>query len=253
MTAPVPGLGSDHGGIFSVGMSTNILAAREFYSGRLDAMESQPYECEEFADLQAGVASGREVLNQPVPPIVYGFKGFLAVIEDIEGLDLKRQQPPTSIDMRLLVSIDNTEGLLAMGALFSPELAALNIEPNGEPVKLEMGQIAALGLTVHIAMTDSAIALSVGDGIEDKLGDMLQAKVSDPSPFMTFDMDAARYYSFIGDAMLADGGGMDAMPELREATQAIMDMARESFSRLSITVDFTEHGIELQSTVHLTQ
>ena len=253
MTAPVPGLGSDHGGIFSVGMSTDILAAREFYSGRLDAMESQPYECEEFADLQAGVASGREVLNQPVPPIVYGFKGFLAVIEDIEGFDLKRQQPPTSIDMRLLVSIDNTEGLLAMGALFSPELAALNIEPNGEPVKLEMGQIAALGLTVHVAMTDSAIALSVGDGIEDKLGDMLQAKVSDPSPFMTFDMDAARYYSFIGDAMLADGGGMDAMPELREATQAIMDMARESFSRLSITVDFTEHGIELQSTVHLTQ
>ena len=253
MTAPVPGLGSDHGGIFSVGMSTDILAAREFYSGRLDAMESKPYECEEFADLQAGVASGREVLNQPVPPIVYGFKGFLAVIEDIEGLDLKRQQPPTSIDMRLLVSIDNTEGLLAMGAMFSPELAALNIEPNGEPVKLEMGQIAALGLTVHVAMTDSAIALSVGDGIEDKLGDMLQAKVSDPSPFMTFDMDAARYYSFIGDAMLADGGGMDAMPELREATQAIMDMASESFSRLSITVDFTEHGIELQSTVHLTQ
>ena len=253
MTAPVPGLGSDHGGIFSVGMSTNILAAREFYSGRLDAMESKPYECEEFADLQAGVASGREVLNQPVPPIVYGFKGFLAVIEDIEGLDLKRQQPPTSIDMRLLVSIDNTEGLLAMGALFSPELAALNIEPNGEPVKLEMGQIAALGLTVHVAMTDSAIALSVGDGIQDKLGDMLQAKVSDPSPFMTFDMDAARYYNFIGDAMLADGGGMDAMPELREATQAIMDMARESFSRLSITVGFTEHGIELQSTVHLTQ
>ena len=46
---------------------------------------------------------------------------------------------------------------------------------------------------------------------------------------------------------------MDAMPELREATQAIMDMASESFSRLSITVDFTEHGIELQSTVHLIQ
>ena len=253
MTAPVPGLGGDHGGIFSIGMSTDILAAREFYSGRLDAMESKPYECEELTDLQAGVAGGRELLNQPVPPIVYGFKGFLAVIEGIEGLDLKTQQPPTSIDMRLLVSMDNVEGLLAMGAMFSPELAALNIEPNGEPVKLEMGQIAALGQTVHVAMTDSAIALSVGDGIEVKLGDMLQASVSDPSPFMTFDMDAARYYNFIGDAMMADGGGMDTMPELLEATRAIMDMARKSFSRLSITIDFTEHGIELNSTVHLTR
>ena len=253
MTGSVPGLGSDQGGIFSMGMSTDLLAAREFYSGRLDAMELQPYECEEFSDFQAGVAAGREILNQPVPPIVYGFKGFLAVIEDIEGLDLQQQQPPTSIDMRLLVSMDNVEGLLAMGAMFSPELAALNIEPNGEPVKLEMGQIAALGQTVHVAMTDSAIALSVGEGTEDKLGDMLDASVSDPSPFMTFEMDAARYYNFIGDAMMADGGGMDSMPELQEATQAMMDMAKESLSRLSITVDFTERGIELNSTVHLTQ
>jgi len=253
MTGPVPGLGSDQGGIFSVGMSTDFLAAREFYSGRLDAMESQPYECEEFSDFQAGIAAGREILRQPVPPIVYGFNGFLAVIEDIEGLDLQNQQPPTSIDMRLLVSIDNAEGLVAMGAMFSTELATLGLEPNGDPVKLEMAQIAAMGQTVHVAMTDSAIALSVGDGTEDKLGDMLHARVSDPSPFMTFDMDAARYYSFIGDAMMADGGGMDAMPELQEATRAMMDMARESISRLSITVDFTQHGIELKSTVYLTQ
>jgi len=254
MTGSVPGLGSDQGGIFSIGMSTDLMAAREFYAGRLDAMEADPYDCEEFSDLQAGVAAGREVLNQPVPPIVYGFKGFLAVIEDIEGLDLKNEIPPTSIDMRLLVSMDNVEGLLAMGAMFSPELAALNIEPNGEPVKLEMGQIAAMGQTVHIAMTDAAIAVSVGEGTEDRLKDMLAAGVNVPSPFMTFEMDAARYYSFIGDAMLADGGAnMDSMPELMEAAQAMMDMAQETLSRLAITVDFTEHGIELNSTVHLTQ
>jgi len=254
MTGPVPGLGSDQGGLFSMGMSTDLLAARDFYAGRLDAMEADPYECEEIFDFQATVAAGREILAQPVPPVAYGFKGFLAVVEDIEGLDLQNEIPPTSIDMRLLVSIDNAEGLLAMGAMFSPELAALDLEPDGEPVRLEMGQLAALGQTVHIAMTDDAIAVSVGEGTEDRLGAMLAASVNDPSPFMAFEIDAARYYDSIGDAMMTDGAGdIESMHELQEAMQAMMNMAKESLSRLSITVDFTEHGIELNSTVHLTQ
>lgn len=252
LTGPVPGLGGDHGGIFSMGMSTDILAAREFYSERLDELESNPYECEELSEMQAGVAQGRQILDQPVPPIVYGFNGFLAVIEDIVGLDVRKQQPPTSIDMRLLVSMDNAEGLLAMGAMFSPELAALNIELDGKPVKLEMGQIAAMGQTVHIAMTDSAVAISVGEGTEARLSEMLAASVSEPSPFMTFDMDAARYYEFIGDAMMADQD-LQSQPELQESVQAMFAAIQDGVSRVSITVDFTEHGIELNSTVSLTQ
>jgi len=252
MTGPVPGLGSEQGGIFSLGMSTDLMAAREFYSGRLDAMEADPYECEDLAELQYGIAAGREMLNQPLPPIVYGFKGFLAVVEDIEGLDLQNEIPPTSIDMRLLVSMDNVEGLIAMGAMFSPELAALNIEPNGEPVKVEMGQLAAMGQTVHVAMTDDAIAVSVGEGTEARLGEMLQADINDPAPFVAFEMDAARYYSFVSDAMMS-GGDMDTMPDVRDATQAMLDAVSKTVSRMSLAIDFNEHGIELDSTVTLTQ
>ena len=252
LTGPVPGLGSDQGGIFSLGMSTDLMAAREFYAGRLDVMEANPYECEDLAEFKDGIAAGREMLNQPLPPIVYGFKGFLAVVEDIEGLDLQNEIPPTSIDMRLLVSMDNVEGLIAMGAMFSPELASLNIEPNGEPVKVEMGQLAAMGQTVHVAMTDDAIAVSVGEGTEARLGEMLQADINDPAPFVAFDMDAARYYSFVSDAMMS-GADMDTMPEIRDATQAMLDAVSKTVSRMSLTIDFNEHGIELDSTVTLTQ
>ena len=80
LSAPVPGLGSEQGALVSFGMSLDPLAAREFYSSQLDAMEAEPYQCELFAELQEGVVKGREVLNQPIPPMVYGFRGFLAVI-----------------------------------------------------------------------------------------------------------------------------------------------------------------------------
>lgn len=252
MTGLVPGLGNEQGGILSLGMSVDLLAAREFYSGRLDAMEADPYECEELAEVQYGIMAGREMLNQPLPPIVYGFKGFLAVVEDIEGLDLQNEIPPTSIDMRLLLSMDNVEGLIAMGAMFSPELASLNIEANGEPVKVEMGQLAAMRQTVHAAMTDDAIAVSVGEGTEARLSEMLQADINEPAPFVAFEMDAARYYSFISDAMIS-GDDPEAMPEIQDATKAMLDAISESISRMSLAVNFSEHGIEIDSTVTLTQ
>ena len=57
-----------------------------------------------------------------------------------------------------MLAIDNPEGLLAMGTMFSPELAALDLGPDGVPVRLDMAQIAATGNTVHLAMSDSATA-----------------------------------------------------------------------------------------------
>lgn len=252
LTSPVQGLGSDQGGIFSMGMSMNLLAAREFYAERLDALESDPYQCEDLADIQDGVAQGRQFLSQPVPPIVYGFKGFLAVVENIEGLDIQKQQPPTSIDMRLLLSMENAEGLLAMGAMFSPELASLDIEPDGKPVKLELGQLAAMGQTVHAAMTDAAIAVSVGNGPEQRLSGMLSAEVANPSPFVTFEMDAARYYQFVGEAMMANQD-QAAMPEMMVAIQTMIANVQESVTRMSVKIEFSEHGIEMNSTVTLAE
>ena len=86
LSAPVPGLGKDHGGLMSFGLGLDLLAARKFYEARLDALDANPYECELFAELQAGVAGGRAALQAPLPPIVYGIKGFLAVSSDMDAV-----------------------------------------------------------------------------------------------------------------------------------------------------------------------
>ncbi|MDE0753488.1 MAG: hypothetical protein OSB26_02420, partial [Woeseiaceae bacterium] len=179
LAGPVPGLGMPQDGILTFGMGMDLLAIRNFYSDQLDALEAEPFACEMLAELQNGVAAGREVLNQPIPPIAYGFNGFMATIESIEGLNIAAQQPPTSIDARLLVAMENAEGLFAMAAMFSPEFAALNLESNGEPVRLSMPQIDALGQVVHIALTDDALAISVGDGMEKGLSGLLKSSAPD--------------------------------------------------------------------------
>jgi len=255
LTGAVPGLGSEQGGLLSFGMTLDLLAAREFYTARLDALEADPFQCELFADMQGGVAQGRELLNQPVPPIVYGLQGFLAVIENIEGMDMQNNQPPTSMDVRLMVATDNAEGLLAMGSMFSPELAALEIKPDGEPVKLEIAQVVATtGQDVYLAMSDTGLAISVGEGMEQKLSAMLKATVADPEPFMSLEMDAARYYNFVGATMALGSDGQDqAPPEVREAMQEIMGVMEEMFERMYFDVNYTEHGIEMSSKVTLAE
>ena len=252
LPAPVPGLGSEQGALFSFGMSLDPLAAREFYSLQLDAVEAEPYQCELFAELQAGVVQGREVLNQPIPPMVYGFKGFLAVIEDIQGLDLAKKQPPTSADFRFLIATNNAEGLLAMGAMFSPEIAALDLKPDGVPVRFESPQFANVVDVAYVAMTEGALALSMGAGTEARLGDMLTAAFSDPTPFMSMEMDAARYYDFIAQAVaLEDDEENPTPPELKAAISEMVGVVGNMFSRMTIEIEFTERGVEFPTTIVL--
>jgi hypothetical protein len=251
LTAPVPGLGTAQGGLMSFGMSLNMLAAREFYSARLDAMEADPFECELFADLQEGVAQGRELLNQPIPPIVYGFRGFLAVIDDIKGLDIAKQQPPTEVDMKVLVATDNADGLLAMGAMFSPEIASMNLKPDAKPVKLDLPPVSPVVKAAYVAMSDNALALSFGDGNEAGLEGMLAATAKTPSPFLSVDMDARRYYSFIGDAMTLGDTAAEQPHELVKTQAETMKVFGEMFERISFDILFTEKGIEMPSTMEL--
>lgn len=253
LPAPVPGLGQDHGGLFSFGMSIDLLAAREFYKARLDAMEADPYQCELLGNLQAGVATGRAALNQPVPPVVYGIKGFLAIVDDLEGLDLATKQPPTSIDMRFLLATENAPGLVAMGTMFSPELAALNLQPDGKAVKLELPQMQQAPIeAAWVAMSQTAIALAVGEGGAGQASALLKNPAGAPPPFMSTHMDAGRYYGFIAEAMRMGEDAADK-PEVSEAMSRLMQRLAELFDRIAVDIRFTDRGIVVPSVVTLAE
>jgi len=254
LPAVVPGLGGDPGGLLSFGFSLDLKAARDFFETRLDLLEAEPYECELFADLQASVANGRAALSQPVPPMVYDFRGFLAVIDEIEGLDIAKQTPPTSVDGRFMLAMDNAQTLVSMGAMFSPELAELNLQADGKPVALKNAQIQSMGFSPYAAMTEDALAIGLGENAEEDLRNMLAVEAKEAAPFMSFSMDAARYYSFIGDAMAMaeqDEDGKAPPPEIQAAVSDIMDVISELYDRMSVDVDLTERGIEMKSSVTL--
>lgn len=253
VAADVPGLGGDMGGLLSFGMSLDLRALREFVQVQLDAIEKDPYECEQLADIEAGAAQARISLAQPVMPMIYDFRGFSAIVENIEGLDMANQTPPTAIHGRFLMAMDNATAFVALGTMFSPELANLNLQPDSTPVLLDIPQAQMLGGNAYAALSEDALAVSIGDGSMKQLGAMLAADASDDGIFFNFSMDAERYYTFMGEAM-AEAKHDDETPmtpAFQEAMQDVMLAIASMYDRMSVDMRFTSDGIVMENRISL--
>ncbi|HEX5788985.1 MAG TPA: hypothetical protein VFY03_12450 [Woeseiaceae bacterium] len=255
LSAAVPGLGKDQGGVLEIGASLNMAAFREFYAARLDAMEKDPFECEYFADIQAGVPKAREALNQSLAPVVYGIRGFNAVLDKFDTQSLLGGQPPEpgSVEATVVVAMQDAASLVAMGMMFSPELAALNLQPNGEAVELALPELEAMAITAYAAMLENALSIAVGPAAETRVTTVLEAESKAPPPMAALSLDAATYYEFIAAAMAAEPEGDEEPmpPEMVEPMQDVMKGLGDIYDRMTTVVHFTERGMEVNSVITL--
>ncbi len=254
LPAAVPGLGPDLGGLFSFGMSLDPMAMRSFYEARLDVMEADPFECATLADLQNSTVKGRAALAQPVPPVVYSFRGFLANVTNIEGMDVTTQTPPSSIDASFLFAMENAEALVTMAAMLSPEIAALNLLPDGKAKILDLPQLAEIADQAFAALSSGGLSVSLGEGAEANAEAMLQAEVVKDKPFISVAFDAKRYYEFVGQAAMEGSDseeGEEVPVALRAAIRDAVVSSGEMYDRMAFNVHFTDRGIEVNSRMTL--
>jgi hypothetical protein len=249
--APVPGLGPAHDSLFSLGMSLNLEAIRTFFDTRVAALAKNPWKCEHLEGVQDGLFSARErALAQPVPPILYDLRGFLAVIDDLQGFDFSPRQPPEEIDASFLLAIDNAQGLVAMGQAMIPQLAATTLEPDGKAHRFDLGAGQAGVESAWIALTDSAVAVSVSEAGDTILPAMLRAEPGVPPPFASMGLDGTRYYTLLGEAM-RENDDEELSEDMRDALADVIDVAADFYERLQIDVTFTERGVEIDTDMNL--
>lgn len=249
--SPVPGLGTTYEGLFSFGMSLNVQAIRAFFDSRVASLRENPWECEHLVDLQDGLFAAHEQAQaQPVPPVVYDFHGFLAIVDELEGFDPSKKQPPESIDASFLLAIDNAQGLLMLGQAFIPQLAELSIEPDGKAHAFELPDMGSGAQKAWVALEEAAIALSVSEDGETALPALLVAEVVTPPPFLSMGLDGEQYYKLIGDAM-RESDDDEMSEEMRAAVSDVLAVAAEFYERLQVDVTFTARGIEVDSDMTL--
>lgn len=250
----VPGLGADLGGLLSFGFSIDPMAARSFLEARLDAMEADPFECADLGELQASVAQGRQALAQPLPPVVYNFSGMLAHISDVQGMDLRTKKPPESVDASFLVAFENAQDLVNMASMMVPQVAEMNLLPDGKARALDLPQLAEIADKAFVALSNVGISVAMGEGSAENSEAMLVADVEMPPPFVSFSMDSKRYYDFVGDALMQEDESEDGESEplaLRTAMRDVMVSSGELYERVSVNVHLTERGVEIGSRMTL--
>ncbi|MDJ0939326.1 MAG: hypothetical protein QNJ00_06150 [Woeseiaceae bacterium] len=252
LTSVVPGLGLDPGGLVSFGMAVNLTSFRSFFESRLTALEDDPYECDLFAEFQAGLAGGRAMLEQPIPPFLYGLRGLNMVIDDMDPESIGADGRPQDMDVALLVAMDDAEAMYAMGSMMSPELAALNLRTDGEPVAIDLPQAEGNPMYeegAYAAMVENAIAVSVGNDAEARLGRVLELDSVDPSPVMSITFDAGTYYDLMGESMgKGDGDPEEQITEQsRKALAEAFQSVGKLYDRMMFDLRFTQRGVEVES------
>lgn len=112
--------------------------------------------------------------------------------------------------------------------------------------------------SAFVAVTDASLGISLGKDAEKRLAALLGTPVADPPPFMSMNMDAARYYGLIGESMTMDLPQMSADPgkeppsaEMMKTMSEFMNQIGDMMERMSMDVVFTEKGVEMPTTITL--
>lgn len=251
LSAPVPGLGVANKSLVSFGFGLDVGKAIEFAKKKVAAIKSSPYKCEMLSGLNEGAGEMEMGLQQPMPPVVAGLRGLVV---DVKSADTSTM-PPKSIKAIAVLAAEKPAELLAMAkAMGPPSLASINLTADGKPVALPAAELGIPPFVEnpHAAMSEKAIAISVGVGEEQNLSAALSAKAASPTPIASFGYDIGE---FMGAVQKQTAAMMADMPEEFRKEQEAQMQATMAISKIFgvvlSNVTFGDKGMVVEQRLNL--
>lgn len=168
---PMPALDTAHAPLFAISAAVSIDAMLGWMRDVTGQLRSHPFRCDAFDKLNHAIDDLGSTLDKPLPPMFQGLRGFEIVLDDASVL------PPSGTG-HVLVAGDHIADLLHKLLAQVPQLAALQIPPDGAPVELPLGQLGVPGSfkSAHLALRPTRAALAVGDDSARRASERAGAK-----------------------------------------------------------------------------
>jgi hypothetical protein len=221
--APMPAMPVKTQPLFALGAAVNLDAAVTWMKDTAGALRAAPFRCDALASLNHGIDELAAKLDQPLPPMVHGLRGFELVVDDATVL-------PPSGNAHLLVVGDHmadvVHGLLAQ----VPQLASLQVPASGAAMELPLSLLGvpASIKSAHFALRPTRAVVTVGDDSAARATGLIAAPDAHV-PLMTMAFD---------------------LPKLRDRFGAFMkNMDFDNFSNLDsgmLSLDAGDEGIVLE-------
>ncbi|MFU8832970.1 MAG: hypothetical protein ACNA7J_12570, partial [Wenzhouxiangella sp.] len=232
----------------SAGLAFNLVAARDFGRELVAGWVNNPPECELFSEIRANAADWQLALNRPIPPFITNIHGFRLNLDRIVMRDETGVEDAAGT---LAVFMRNPQMLLGMAQMFSPELAALDLRPGGEPQRLPEGMIPYMsGVPAFLALTDGAIGLAMGEGQVAEIDDALKTTTPDSAIF-GYSINMAAYGRFMEGMMSEAFAGAEPGDEL--PPMDFLSQMGDSYEESRIQIRLTPEGIDVVNTLTFKQ
>ncbi len=239
------GLSADGGGLMSAGFAINLIAARDFGRTLTAGWVAQPPECPLFANVRDNAANWQLALNRPIPPLVTNLQGIRIHIDDLDMVAGEETSPQPLGS--LAVFMRNPQMMVGMAQMFSPELAALDLRPGGEPQRLPAGLVPNLpDGDAFVALGDGAIGLALGESQRPLLSDRLRTGQADDA-ILSYRLDMR-----VQRQLLERLGGQlneQELPGFARQQLQIMGAMAETQEENHFSIHLKAEGVDIINTV----
>ena len=253
LATPVPGVGGAYDGLLAFGMGMDLPQLRNAIDALIRQVIAAGAECEwvEPDKLQAVIPQ----LNLALGPMTAGIKGFNLRIDDLQ-LDPESLQP-LEVRAGLLAAVDDPRGVFALGAMFNPALAALEVPNDGTLVELpqEIGLDPSFP-SVQVAIKDKALLLVAGAEAEQVSQPLLNAAVVEPPPLIAVDYgihSLVQRFGAVGERAIErmrEQGQVEMAQELDDQLAAFR-LQSKLFDRLSVSMHASDQGLVMDQVMRL--
>ncbi|MBL0028061.1 MAG: hypothetical protein IPO95_02850 [Rhodanobacteraceae bacterium] len=253
--APLPGAHATAGSALNFGFAMNLEALANFANKQADAIIAAPYACPALADLNDGATKAKEQFSNP------GLYMAASAFNAVHVIASKFAMPQPGVEGasssepefagKLLIGSKSPAGLIGMLGGFAPQVAALNLQPNGELKALPADPSIPVKGPMHALMTDAAIGVSIGDGESTTLKDTLAAD-ADNKTLLSIGYGGAFFQTIFAQASadLATSEDPEAM-ELQKTMAALQKVYADSIDRIDMQMRVADRGVEFVQDVRL--
>jgi hypothetical protein len=180
---PMPGMQLKTQPLFALGAAVNVDEMFAWLRDFAGQMRAHPFRCDAFADANTAFDKLAAALDQPIPPMLQGLRGFELVIDDASVM------PPGGTGY-LLVAGNHMADLIHQMLAKVPQLATLQLPPNGVALELPLDKLGLPSTlkSAHFALRETRAALAVGDSSATRASERVAAPEGH-APLMTVSYD----------------------------------------------------------------
>ena len=247
LPAPLPGANAAAGSALNFGFAMNLDAFATFANKQADAIINAPYACPALADLNEGAKKAKEQFANP------GLYMAASAFNAVHVIATKFTMPQPGVEAapaepefagKLLIGSKSPAGLIGMLGGFAPQVAALNLQPNGELKEVPADPSMPVKGPMHALMTDAAIGVSVGDGESATLKDALAVDAGNKT-LLAIGYGGEFFKTIFAQAAADAAQSEDpAAAELQKTMAELQKVYAESIEHIDLEVKVGERGIE---------